>query len=102
MSLKDLVSIVDSKEGKLRLELAQKAGFLNVGEFSVYNSLDSLDTGAYSEGLGKVILEDNEEVLAPLERKDLESVEFATKEKPLTFMGDGSLTLGYLYFCFKT
>lgn len=77
------------------LQLMQKRGYLNVGEFNVYDSLKALDTGAYSEGLGKVILEDNEEVLAPLELKDLEGVDFATKERPLTFMGDGSLTLGY-------
>ncbi len=77
------------------LELMQKSDYLYVGEFNVYDSLKALDTGAYSEGLGKVILEDNEEVLAPLELKDLEGVDFATKERPLTFMGDGSLTLGY-------
>ena len=77
------------------LELMQKSDYLYVGEFNVYDSLKALDTGAYSEGLGKVIIEDNEEVLAPLELKDLKGVEFATKEKPLTFMGDGSLTLGY-------
>ena len=77
------------------LQLMQKRGYLNVGEFNVYDSLKALDTGAYSEGLGKVILEDNEEVLAPLELKDLEGVDFATEERPLTFMGDGSLTLGY-------
>lgn len=73
----------------------QKSDYLYVGEFNVYDSLKALDTGAYSEGLGKVIIEDNEEVLAPLELKDLEGVDFATKERPLTFMGDGSLTLGY-------
>lgn len=77
------------------LELMQKSDYLYVGEFNVYDSLKALDTGAYSEGLGKVILEGNEEVLAPLELKDLEGVDFATKERPLTFMGDGSLTLGY-------
>ena len=77
------------------LELMQKSDYLYVGEFNVYDSLKALDTGAYSEGLGKVILKDNEEVLAPLELKDLEGVDFATKERPLTFMGDGSLTLGY-------
>ena len=77
------------------LELMQKSDYLYVGEFNVYDSLKALDTGAYSEGLGKVIIEDNEEVLAPLELKDLEGVDFATKERPLTFMGDGSLTLGY-------
>ena len=77
------------------LELMQKSDYLYVGEFNVYDSLKALDTGAYSEGLGKVILEDNEEVLAPLELKDLEGVDFAAKERPLTFMGDGSLTLGY-------
>lgn len=77
------------------LKLMQKSDYLYVGEFNVYGSLKALDTGAYSEGLGKVILEDNEEVLAPLELKDLEGVDFATKERPLTFMGDGSPTLGY-------
>lgn len=77
------------------LKLTQKSDYLYVGEFNVYDSLEALNTGAYSEGLGKVILEDNEEVLAPLELKDLEGVDFATKERPLTFMGDGSLTLGY-------
>jgi hypothetical protein len=77
------------------LELMQKSDYLYVGEFNVYDSLKALDTGAYSEGLGKVILEGNEEVLAPLESKDLKGVDSSTKEKPLTFMGDGSLTLGY-------
>lgn len=72
------------------LQLMQKRGYLNVGEINVYGSLDALDTGAYSEGLGKVILEGNEEVLAPLNIKDLEGVDSATEEKPLTFMGDGS------------
>ena len=37
-----------------------KSDYLYVGEFNVYDSLKALDTGAYSEGLGKVILEDNE------------------------------------------
>ena len=69
--------------------------YLSVGGYLVYDSLKALDTGAYSEGLGKVIVDGNEDVLVPLELKDLAGVEYATKESPLSFMGDGSLTLGY-------
>ena len=49
---------------------------------------------AFRQGLGKVIVEDNEEVLGLLEPSDFEGIESATKESPLSFLGDGSLTLG--------
>ena len=49
---------------------------------------------AFGQGLGKVIVEDNEEVLGLLEPSDFEGIESATKESPLSFLGDGSLTLG--------
>ena len=75
--------------------LGNNSHYLSIGGFNVYDSLKALDTGAYSEGLGKVIVDGNEDVLVPLELKDLAGVEYATKENPLSFMGDGSLTLGY-------
>ena len=75
--------------------LGNNSHYLSVGEYLVYDSLEALDTGAYSEGLGKVIVDGNEDVLVPLELKDLAGVEYATKKSPLSFMGDGSLTMGY-------
>ena len=75
--------------------LGNNSHYLSIGGFNVYDSLEALDTGAYSEGLGKVIVDGNEDVLVPLELKDLAGVEYAPKESPLSFMGDGSLTLGY-------
>lgn len=75
--------------------LGNNSHYLSVGGFNVYDSLEALDTGAYSEGLGKVIVDGNEDVLVPLELKDLAGVEYATKKSPLSFMGDGSLTMGY-------
>ena len=75
--------------------LGNNSHYLSIGGFNVYDSLEALDTGAYSEGLGKVIVEGNEDVLVPLELKDLAGVEYATKKSPLSFMGDGSLTMGY-------
>ena len=73
--------------------LGNNSHYLSVGDYLVYDSLEALDTGAYSEGLGKVIVDGNEDV--PLELKDLAGVEYATKKSPLSFMGDGSLTMGY-------
>lgn len=75
--------------------LGNNSHYLSVGDYLVYDSLEALDTGAYSEGLGKVIVDGNEDVLVPLELKDLAGVEYATKKSPLSFMGDGSLTMGY-------
>lgn len=75
--------------------LNNNSHYLSVGGYLVYDSLKALDTGAYSEGLGKVIVDGNEDVLVPLELKYLAGVEYATKESPLSFMGDGPLTLGY-------
>jgi hypothetical protein len=75
--------------------LGNNSHYLSVGDYLVYDSLEALDTGAYSEGLGKVIVDGNEDVLVPLELKDLAGVEYATKESSLSFMGDGSLTMGY-------
>ena len=75
--------------------LGNNSHYLSVGDYLVYDSLEALDTGAYSEGLGKVIVDGNEDVLVPLELKDLAGVEYATKKSPLAFMGDGSLTMGY-------
>lgn len=75
--------------------LGNNSQYLSVGEYLVYDSLEALDTGAYSEGLGKVVVDGNEDVLVPLELKDLAGVEYATKKSPLSFMGDGSLTMGY-------
>lgn len=75
--------------------LGNNSHYLSVGDYLVYDSLEALDTGAYSEGLGEVIVDGNEDVLVPLELKDLAGVEYATKKSPLSFMGDGSLTMGY-------
>lgn len=75
--------------------LGNNSHYLSVGDYLVYDSLEALDTGAYSEGLGKVVVDGNEDVLVPLELKDLAGVEYATKKSPLSFMGDGSLTMGY-------
>lgn len=75
--------------------LGNNSHYLSVGDYLVYDSLEALDTGAYSEGLGKVIVDGNEDVLVPLELKDLAGVEYVTKKSPLSFMGDGSLTMGY-------
>lgn len=69
-------------------------GFLNVGDYVELDNVYELDMYAFGQGLGKVILEDNEEMLGLLEPSDYEGIESATKESPLTFLGDGSLTLG--------
>ena len=69
-------------------------GFLNVGDYVELDNVYELDMYAFGQGLGKVIIEDNEEVLGLLEPSDLEGIESATKDSPLTFLGDGSLTLG--------
>ena len=49
--------------------LNNNSHYLSVGGYLVYDSLKALDTGAYSEGLGKVIVDGNEDVLVPLELK---------------------------------
>ena len=67
---------------------------LEVGDYAELSSVHEVDMYAYGQGLGKVIIEDNEEVLGLLEPSDFEGIESATKEYPLTFLGDGSLTLG--------
>ena len=69
-------------------------GFLDVGDYVELTSVTEIDEYAYGQGLGKVIIEDNEEVLGLLEPSDFEGIESATKDSPLTFLGDGSLTLG--------
>jgi hypothetical protein len=73
-------------------------GFLNVGDYVELTSVTGLDKYAYGQGLGKIILdgegEFKEEVLGVLEIEDFEGVESATKKSPLSFLGDGSLTLG--------
>ena len=73
-------------------------GFLNVGDYVELTSVTELDKYAYGQGLGKIILdgegEFKEEVLGVLEIEDFEGVESATKDSPLSFLGDGSLTLG--------
>ena len=69
-------------------------GFLNVGDYVELDNVYELDMYAFGQGLGKVIIEDNEEVLGLLEPNDFEGIESATKESPLSFLGDGSLTLG--------
>ena len=68
--------------------------WLMVGVYAELSSVHELDMYAFGQGLGKVIIEDNEEVLAPLEQKDFKGIENSSKESPLTFLGDGSLTLG--------
>ena len=73
-------------------------GFLDVGDYVELNTITELDKYAYGQGLGKIILEGDgdvkEEVLGVLEIEDFNGVESATKDSPLTFLGDGSLTLG--------
>ena len=69
-------------------------GFLDVGDYVELTSVTELDKYAYGQGLGKVIIKDNEEVLGLLEPSDFEGIGSATKDSPLTFLGDGSLTLG--------
>lgn len=69
-------------------------GFLDVGDYVELTSVTELDTYAYGQGLGKVIIDGGEEVLGILEPRDFEGIESSTKENPLTFLGDGSLTLG--------
>lgn len=69
-------------------------GFLDVGDYVELTSVTELGKYAYGQGLGKVIIEDNEEVLGLLEPSDFEGIGSATKDSPLTFLGDGSLTLG--------
>lgn len=69
-------------------------GFLGVGDYVELGNVTELDRYAYGQGLGKVIIEDNEEVLGLLEPSDYKGIESATKDNPLTFLGDGSLTLG--------
>ena len=73
-------------------------GFLHVGDYVELNTITELDKYAYGQGLGKIILEGEgefkEEVLGVLKIEDFEGIESATKESPLSFLGDGSLTLG--------
>lgn len=69
-------------------------GFLNVGDYVELDNVYELDMYAFGQGLGKVIIEDNEEVLGLLEPSDFGGIESATKDSPLSFLGDGSLTLG--------
>ena len=69
-------------------------GFLDVEDYVELDNIYELDMYAFGQGLGKVIIEDNEEVLGLLEPSDYEGFESATKDSPLTFLGDGSLTLG--------
>ena len=68
--------------------------WLMVGDYAELSSVHELDMYAFGQGLGKVIVEDNEEVLAPLKQEDFKGIENSSKESPLTFLGDGSLTLG--------
>ena len=69
-------------------------GFLHVGDYVELTSVTELDKYAYGQGLGKVIIDGGEEVLGILEPSDFEGIESATKESPLSFLGDVSLTLG--------
>ena len=71
-----------------------KQGFLDVEDYVELDSITELDRYAYGQGLGKVILDGGEEVLGVLDPSDFEGIESATKDNPLTFLGDGSLTLG--------
>lgn len=72
-----------------------KQGFLDVEDYVELDSITELDKYTYGQGLGKVIIIDGgEEVLGILEPSDFEGIESATKDSPLTFLGDGSLTLG--------
>lgn len=68
--------------------------WLMVGDYAELSSVHELDMYAFGQGLGKVIIEDNEEVLDPLEQENFKGIENSSKESPLTFLGDGSLTLG--------
>lgn len=73
-------------------------GFLHIGDYVELTSLTELDRYAYGQGLGKTIFEGEgefkEEVLGVLEIEDFKDIESTTKENPLSFLGDGSLTLG--------
>lgn len=73
-------------------------GFLDVGDYVELTSVTELDRYAYGQGLGKIILEGSgdfkEEVLGVLEFTGFEGIESATRDNPLSFLGDGSLTLG--------
>ena len=69
-------------------------GFLDVGDYVELDNVYELDMYAFGQGLGKVVIEDNEEVLGILELSDFEGIESATRDNPLSFLGDGSLTLG--------
>lgn len=73
-------------------------GFLHVGDYVELNTITDLDKYAYGQGLGKIILEGDgdvkEEVLGVLEIEDFKGIESTTKDNPLSFLGDGSLTLG--------
>lgn len=69
-------------------------GFLDVEDYVELDNIYELDMYAFGQGLGKVIIEDNEEVLGILELSDFEGIESATRDNPLSFLGDGSLTLG--------
>lgn len=69
-------------------------GFLTVGDYIELDNVYELDMYAFGQGLGKVIIDNNEEVLGLLEPSDFEGIESATKKSPLSFLGDGSLTLG--------
>ena len=69
-------------------------GFLDVGDYVELTNITELDRYAYGEGLGKIILDGEEEVLGVLKIEDFDGIESVTKENPLKFLGDGSLTLG--------
>lgn len=73
-------------------------GFLEVEDYVELDSITELDRYAYGQGLGNIILEGDgdfkEEVLGVLDVEDFNGIESATKDNPLTFLGDGSLTLG--------
>lgn len=71
-----------------------KQGFLDVEDYVELDSITELDKYTYGQGLGTVIIDGGEEVLGILEPSDFEGIESATKESPLSFLGDGSLTLG--------
>lgn len=75
-----------------------KQGFLDVEDYVELDSITELDKYTYGQGLGKIILEGDgdvkEEVLGVLEIEEFDGIESATKGSPLTFLGDGSLTLG--------
>lgn len=55
-------------------------GFLHVGDYVELTSVYELDMYAFGQGLGKVIIEDNEEVLGLLEPSGFEGIESATKK----------------------